>query len=186
MGTISWETQIGQILYQEGKKKNNSDLFDGMSLNEMLIFEANRLKNIIQKHIDSYYASYSPKVYKRLNNFKKSLRVESKVVDKSIAVYFDEDYAWAPSYITGDEPWGFVPILLDTGWYWHNAVNMKGIAYRFVYYEGSNYLQDAIKEFADTDKYGVGISIEINPSANPEFSNGFMLSAYAKDVYDNM
>lgn len=183
MGTISWETQIGQMLYRSGNKKGKDDLFDGMSLDELLIYEAKRLKDIIQKHIDSYYANNKPKFYDRLNNFKKSLRVETTVIDKSIAVYFDDDVSWEPSLATGGEPWGFVPILVDTGWAWHNG---KRFPYHFAYYEGSNYLQDATEEFTNTDKYGVGVRIEINPSAAPEFSSGFMLSQYAKDVYDNM
>lgn len=183
MGALSWEMQIGQILYNSGQKKKNDELFDGMSLDEMLIYEANRLKDIIQKYIDLYYANNTPKFYHRNNNFKKSLRVETNVVDKSIAVYFDDDLAWEPSLKTGGDPYGFIPILVDTGWAWHNG---QKTPYHFAYYEGDKYLQNAIKEFTKTDKYNVGIHIEINPHAEPEFSSAFVLSQYARDVYDNM
>ena len=73
---------------------------DGKTINEALKSEAQRLQQILIKHINAYYASYDPVQYNRTYQMRESVKVETSVKDMSIAVYFNQK-AYHPSLFGG-------------------------------------------------------------------------------------
>lgn len=163
------------------KKMLESRLSDE-ELVPILKSEAERLKGLIQKYIEQYYASYEPSVYRRTNNLRNSVRVNTKVYNRSIDVYFDEDQNWDPGVING--PTGFVPILIDAGWRVKSDVWFAK-KWHFGFYEGYHFIQSAIDEFERTNQYKLHIEVIITPHAHPD-SDGFKLRKDHRDMYDNM
>lgn len=148
------KTQLANIAKQYSN--GSGTLANGKDVKRVLQEEGQRLYNIIQKHIDKYYASYSPVEYERTYMFKESLRVDPVQMENgqwSIKVYFDDILATHDSIIGGDS--GNVPILLNYGW----QTTMSPPRYRFTAYEGSNFLSDAIEEYSKSNPYGIKISL---------------------------
>lgn len=171
------------------KKMLESTLSDE-ELVPILKSEAERLKGLIQKHIDEYLASYSPKgswnYSRKWGTLKDCLLVNPKVYNRSIDVYFDEDKAWGESVIDLNKwGWGFKPILIDQGWQVGDDVPFRHV-YRFGWYEGYHFLQRAIDEFQNTNPYGLHIEVIVTPHANSEFSGHFKLRSDHRDIYNNM
>ncbi|MBO5970231.1 MAG: hypothetical protein J6S14_17260 [Clostridia bacterium] len=191
----SIEEQIRQIA--KDKNLGKSATLEGKELNAILISEANRLKDILAKHIRAYYDSYDPVVYQRRSryNMADALEVDASVKDKTISISFDEDMVWNDSVkhpsrkhkIRSDVNWGwgFEPILIDTGWRVKRPYARTPI-HRFDYYEGYNFIQKAIAEFNSTNRHGLYVYVRVDPKANAEFSEKFELSQKAQDVYDRM
>ena len=57
---------------------------DGKTINEALKSEAQRLQQILIKHINAYYASYDPVQYNRTYQMRESVKVETSVKDMSM------------------------------------------------------------------------------------------------------
>lgn len=178
----SIEDQIAEML--------KSSIADD-AVDETLKSEAERLKGMIQKYIDEYYASYKPRVYHRRNGLKNGLRIDTEVKNRSISIYFDDNTVWGESYQTHDKPFGFEPILIDAGWLVHSRTpkqykSTRDPVYRYDYYEGYHFLQSALDEFEKDNPYGLHIEIIINPRASSDFSDGFKLRSDHQDMYDQM
>lgn len=127
---------------------------DGKTINEALKSEAQRLQQILIKHINAYYASYDPVQYNRTYQMRDSVKVETSVKDMSIAVYFNQK-AYHPSLLGGNP--GFTPVLIDSGWVWKNQ---SVPIYRFTAYEGYGFIQQAVDEFNRTTKYKFQVNVE--------------------------
>lgn len=183
----SIEEQLAEMLRPENLSKTGK--IDGVPIEQILVKEANRLKEILAKYIRSYYDSYpEPNVYIRWSQYSmvKALRVETSASDNKIAIYFDEDMVWGESVI---DPWkwgyGFEPILMDTGWRVNPSAPHANI-YRFGYYEGYHFIDKAVREFKQTNKYGLLVEVKVDPGANAEFGKKFRLTSIARNTYDKI
>lgn len=128
---------------------------DGKTINAALRSEAKRLKQLIEKYIQQYYDSYYPIEYDRTGAMGKAVRVETNIDDLHIAVYFD-DSAYHPS-VFNSQYLRFVPTLMDSGWAWKNQTVS---IYRFSFFEGEHFIQKAIDEFNQNNKYKFNITVE--------------------------
>lgn len=74
-----------------GKLKLNN----GMTVEQTLLYEANRLKALIEKYIKEYHKVFNPQKYRRTGKFENSVKVNSKIkfLNGKITalVYFDEN-----------------------------------------------------------------------------------------------
>lgn len=143
-----------------GVKYKNTNL----TYRQILQNETKRLKNILQREIDDYYTTYSPKVYKRGQhggNLRRSLSAD-EVCDVSangkkltMSIKINEN-AIHESIIDGSEANAFW--LINDGWKVKKDVWFKDI-YRFGYYEGAHFVEDAVEEFKKTSKYGIKVEV---------------------------
>lgn len=173
----SIEDQIAEML-----KSSISD----NDIEAILKSEAARLKGLIEKYINEYYASYDPVKYNRTDSLRNGVRVNTEVKNRSIDIYFDDDTVWGPSVKNprDGEPWGFTPILIDAGW---SIKTQKPIRkHMFDYYEGYHFLQSALDEFQKNNPYDLHVEVIVTPHASSEFSSGFRLRSDHRDMYDNM
>lgn len=131
---------------------------------QILKMELHRFKDILQSHINSYYSSYHPHIYERGKhggNLRKSIKVDEicklSSKDKLITcrVLINEN-AIHDSVATGKKANAFW--LINDGWKVKKEVPFKGI-YRFGYYEGAHFVEDAIAEFQKTNPYGIKIEV---------------------------
>lgn len=185
----SLEQQVQEIIRDRNLGK--SAKLDGKRLDDILILEANRLKELLAKYIRAYYDSYTPKSRGlKTSRFVKyhmarALRVDANVKDRSISIWFD-DSVWGPSVIDEEKwGWGFEPILIDTGWRVNPSAPHANI-YRFGYFEGFHFIRKAIEEFEKTNKYGLYVSVKAATKVDSEFGEKYKLSSIAKDTYDRM
>jgi len=198
----SIEEQLAEMLRPENLSKSGK--INGKSVDQILVSEAARLKEILAKHIRAYYDSYSPKVYIRHEKYGMVKHLLMDVVPKngSIAIYFDENHVWGPSVIDEEKyGWGFEPILIDNGWRVKSSAPHANI-HRFGYYEGYHFIEKAIREFERTNTYGLKVGVQVDPNAlkgssaykdfaYKENSDGtwrrtFNMSKSSKDVYSSM
>ena len=140
-------------------KTNGSrvNLSNGMSVMKLMKQEGKRLYDIIQKHINTYYASYDPVYYERTYQFMKSLRIEPVKISgiiASVKIYFDEDLATHHSIMGGKD--GYLPILLNEGWQWKNGDKSR---YHMSFYPGYHFIEKAIKEYNSSNPYGFKIIV---------------------------
>lgn len=135
-----------------------------MTYEQILKKELQRFKNILQKHIDDYYSSYTPVVYNRGRhggNLRQSLTVddicELSSKDRRITcrILINEN-AIHDSIVDGSEANAF--FLINDGWQLKKNVWFKNI-YRFGHYEGAHFVEDAVEEFEQTNKYGIKIEV---------------------------
>lgn len=134
-------------------------LKNGLTCEEILRHEADRLKSCIQNRINEFYAEYQPKVYQRTFAFQSSLYVDNFVqigvsgTSLTIKLRFDEN-AYHPS-LWGAES-GYLPSLLNDGWKWHNSnVNI----YRLSNFDGYKFLEKAVDDYNQDNPYGIKVNI---------------------------
>lgn len=140
----------------------------GLTYEQVLRSEALRLKRLIQKNIDKFYASYTPKVYERRDassNMGSSIVVDDianiKIEGKMIKTYIKyNSNVMAKSYFSSGS--ANVLLLMNYGYRVNEDVWFKNIEY-FGYRKGAYFLEDAIAEFNRTSKYGVIASNPIIP-----------------------
>ena len=135
-----------------------------MTYQEVLQIELVRFKKILEKYINNYYNSYIPSVYyrgKNKGNLKYSLDLDNiceisstgKLITCRILI---NENTIHESIITGNNSnalW-----LINDGWQVKKNVWFKNI-YRFGYYEGAHFIEDAIKEFESTTKYNIKVQV---------------------------
>ena len=135
-----------------------------LTYEQILKQELYRFKDILQKHIDDYYSSYKPVVYDRGNhggNLRHSLTVDNicelssknKMITCKILI---NENAIHNSIINGSKANAFW--LMNDGWKVRKNVWFKDI-YRFGHFEGSHFVEKAVKEFEQTSKYGIKIDV---------------------------
>lgn len=135
-----------------------------LTYRQVLQNEARRFKNILQQKIEDYFASYSPVVYERGKhggNLRDSLSVDdvcriSTNGTKLIMSVDITDNAIHNSILDGSEANAFW--LLNDGWTVKKDVWFKDV-YRFGYYEGAHFVEDAVEEFERTSKYGIKVEV---------------------------
>ncbi|MBQ2396893.1 MAG: hypothetical protein II304_07675 [Bacteroidales bacterium] len=156
----SIEQQLKKIIASKAKMK------DGLTLEQRLKIEVDRLYNCIQKYIDEYYDSYkpSPTGYDRTWRFQGSMyaqnfldaRIKGNRIELSIL--FNDDLAYHPSLFGGEE--GYVPLLINDGWHSKKLAAAIGHeVYRLTYYEGYHFIEKGIAEFNQTNTLGIHIDV---------------------------
>lgn len=136
-----------------------------LTYRQILEKETRRLKNILQKHIEDYYESYSPRVYKRGQhggNLLDALSIDdictvsANGMKLTMNININEN-AIHTSIVDGESEanafW-----LINDGWQVRENVWFKDI-YRFGHYEGAHYVEDAVEEFESTSKYGIKVEV---------------------------
>lgn len=139
-----------------------SKIQNGSNWKQILKSESERLKQYIQDAIDeTVYMSYYPKVYKRSYQFERSLYVDDfvdiDITGSTMTMYikFNDVLAYHNSLWNGSD--GYLPILLDQGWSWHNSnVNI----YRLSNFGGYHFLDQAIQNYNRDNPYGIIVKIE--------------------------
>lgn len=136
-----------------------------LTYEQVLRNEIHRFKDILQKYIVAYYNSYSPNVYIRQShegNLLESLTVDDMVQISAngkqlICKVLINENAIHTSVV--DESYGNAFWLMNYGWEVGEDVSFHD-RYRFGYFEGAHFLESAIEEFKNTNKYGLTIKIE--------------------------
>jgi hypothetical protein len=135
-----------------------------LTYEQVLKKELHRFADILQQKIDEYFESYQPRVYDRGNHggdLRHALTVddvcELSATGKSITCrILINDNAIHNSILDGSEANAFW--LLNEGWEVQKNVWFKDI-YRFGYYEGAHFVENAVDEFERTNKYGIKIEV---------------------------
>lgn len=136
-----------------------------LTYEEVLIQEIHRFKVILRQHILAYYNSYSPMVYVRGShegNLLESLTVDDMIQISAngkqlICKILINENAIHTSVV--DESYGNAFWLMNYGWEVGEDVPFHD-RYRFGYFEGAHFLESAIEEFKNTNKYGLTIKVE--------------------------
>lgn len=157
-------------------------LSNGVRVDVMMAGEMRRLYNCIQKYIDEYYNSYTPVIYDRTFQYKKSLTVEDiadiRVVGKTlrIALGFDSILSRHPNLeevyhmdALGNEyslpiinrHESFVPLLMERGWNAPRLANMLGKdVYRLTYFEGIRAVENGVRDFNEQNPYEITVNAD--------------------------
>jgi len=136
---------------------------NGMTYEEVLKSETKRLKKCIIDELQNYYNTYDPVYLQyRTENLLDALELDDNVrisgVGNTLSVYlnFNHDMSYNPSILGGDE--GYTPYLLNYGWKWENQPSTP--IYRFSYFDGIHFLENARKKFEEQNPYGIKVNIE--------------------------
>ena len=141
--------QVEQIL----KNRNNNEKLQKIRATK-LMREAQQLRSWINRFIAIYYDNYSPAVYQRTYVFRNSLEMP-EIVNEEAVIRFDSKMARHKSLFGGG--YGYVPSLINYGWRWRRQPSKP--IYRFTYYEGDHFLEDAIHAYMST--FNSSVTIEI-------------------------
>lgn len=153
------EKFLKNIIPQNIKYKNTN-----LTYQQILQKETNRLKNILQRHLEDYYKSYSPIAYERGQyggNLRKALSVEdictlsSNGMTITMELKINEN-AIHNSIINKSKSNAFW--LMNDGWRVKKNTRFKNI-YRFGHYEGAHFVEHAIEEFDKNNKYGIKVEV---------------------------
>lgn len=141
----------------------NTKLSNGKTIKQNLESAVKYLYKCLDYQISEYYASYSPIVYARTFKFKDSLyaedflqaRVEGNKIKLSVS--FKDSMAYHNNLFGTHK--SYVPILVNFGWVAPKlAKKMGGHIEFFTFYEGYHMVENAVREFNATNRYGVHIS----------------------------
>lgn len=154
-------------------------LSDGRRLDVAMADEAKRLRDCIQKYINTYYRSYSPTIYGRTEGYAKALYAED-VADVrvsgntlKIGVSFRLSDSMHPSlqsvFSPNRQQWislnnshnSFVPLLMERGWESNGLAAMLGRKIpRLTHFEGIQAVKYGIEEFNKTNPLGIKVDAE--------------------------
>lgn len=158
--------QLNKIIASKVKFK------DGLTLEQKLKIEVDRLYDCIQDKIDEYYDSYEPKVYRRTYRFQDSMYaqdiVDIRVLENKItlSINFHPSLANHPSLFGGED--GYVPLLLNYGWVAEKLEDSLGyIIPRFTRFEGIHFIEEGIKEYNRINPLGITVNINKIANGNP-------------------
>lgn len=137
-----------------------------LTYEQVLRNEIHRFKDILQKYMLAYYNSYSPVVYERgewEGNFLDSLTVDDTVEMSAngkqlICKVIINENAIHKSRVTKTK-YANAFWLLEDGWSVNENVPFADI-YRFGYFEGAHFVENAVQEFNSTNRYGLTIRVE--------------------------
>lgn len=124
------------------------------NLRQIFEDELRTLYEIIQDNISEYYASYTPSIYKRTEQWMEAFTIEPIIYEGNVMkleITTVPEYGYHPSLWGGDD--GFVPWLMEAGWSinWSHPYRIN----RLSDFEGTHYLSNSIVEFNETNKYGI-------------------------------
>jgi len=121
---------------------------------------AEELKRFINKYIQNYYDSYSPKVYTRTGGLKRALTVDTVIVDgpdgtQGIGLYFNEADNTGYSIFSGESVSKAQKI--NDGWHVSRGPhrNIELFGYQAPY----SFIQKGIREFYMNSKYRHSVKI---------------------------
>ena len=142
------------------KYKNTNLTYEQVLKNEIY-----RFKDILKNHILAYYNSYSPMVYVRGSH--EGNLLESLTVDDIVQLSIDGKQLICKIIINEnaihtsvvDDSYGNAFWLMNYGWEVGENVPFHDI-HRFGYFEGVHFLENAIEEFENTNKYGLTVKVE--------------------------
>lgn len=162
----SIQQQLNKIIASKAKMK------DGLTLEQKLKIEVDRLYNCIQDKIDDYYDSYEPKIYERTWRFQGVMyaqdMVDIQVVGNrlSLSILFHPSLANHPSLLGGND--GYVPLLLNYGWVAEKLEDSLGyVIPRFTRFEGVHFIEEGIDEYNRINPLGIRININKIADGNP-------------------
>ena len=160
-------TSLDQLsAYLSSQAGQSMVLSNGMSVQEMMIGEANKIKQLIQKYMDAYFDTHSNSgIYDRTGGLQGSMNVDN-FVDINIAsgvckitIDFDSEAIKAYS-IFNEEYTGYNKLeLMDHGWevrsdaWFHDIPN-------FGSFGGIHFLRDAINEYNSSNPYNLKIEVQ--------------------------
>ena len=145
-------------------------LSNGLSIEEMLKTEADRLKSCIEKFLDEYYDSYDPSgMYLRTENLRYSMSVDD-FIDINIAegkavikIDFDK-YAIAAHSLFGSDSSAYNQVaLINNGWRVEKDVWFKDIEH-FGWQSGFDFIGKGIALFNQTNPYNLKIDVQGIPT----------------------
>lgn len=147
-------------------------LNNGMTVEQTLFYEANRLKSLIEKYLNEYRKVFKPQKYHRTGNLENSVRVNSEIKNingkLTVLVYFDENSTRRSGFGVwnnkdgrgkyddpqdGDDVVDLVP-LINEGYVVHKPVWFQNYE-NFGFRGGSGFLDKAIMEFNATNMLGI-------------------------------
>lgn len=149
-------------------------LNNGMTVEQTLLYEANRLKSLVEKYLKEYRKVFKPQMYCRTGKLENSVKVNStiKIINGklTVLVYFDENSTrrsgfgvWINKDGRGkyDDPQGYegedvadlVP-LINEGYVVHKPVWFQDYE-NFGYREGNGFLDKAVMEFNAVNSLGI-------------------------------
>ena len=137
-----------------------------MTYRQILQSESQRLKGLLQKHIELYYEHYRPKVYDRGNhggNLHSALTVDDackiSISGKATISIEVNDNAIHNSILDGSEANSFW--LLNDGWSVKKDVWFKNYE-NFGFRKGGHFVEDGIADFNIMNKLGIRIAVKSN------------------------
>lgn len=138
----------------------------GLTMRDILLKEAERLKSCFEKAIGSYYDSYSPSgIVPRTGNLQDSLVVD-KVVKissagktMSVQIDFDQAMIMAESIFGSDSSNYNTASLINDGWQVRPDVSFSHIEH-FGFYDGFDFVRQALDEFYSDNPYNIKVHVE--------------------------
>lgn len=155
-------SNIGDLKKYLESSNGQNLVLSSKGMQSLLMSEANRLKNCIQKRLDEYYNSYQPNRYERTDALKKALRVDDNVKVSfnntmfSVKINFDEASVEADSLFS-DTTYNKAA-LINYGWQVKKDVWFKDIEH-FGWQRGFHFIEKGIDDFNQTNPYGIKVMI---------------------------
>lgn len=138
---------------------------NGLSIEEMLKQEANRLMECIQRRLDSYYSDYSPVMYERTYGLQNSMSVSDfisvNIVNgtASITIDFDEANIQAKS-LFGSEWDDYNKVeLINNGWQVRDGLWFSDVEH-FGKFSGSHFIENGIADYSADNPYNLKIELQ--------------------------
>ena len=135
-----------------------------LTYRQVLQNETKRLKEILQRHLEDYYNSYTPRVYRRGQyggNLRKALSADDICTISANGMMITmklkiNENAIQYSIVNNNESNAFR--LMNDGWRVKKNTWFKDI-YKFGYYEGAHFIESAVEEFYASNKYGIKVEV---------------------------
>jgi len=137
----------------------------GVTIEQILKKEADRLKSCIEQFLDEYYASYDPVMYMRTDNLRYSMSVDDfidiNVVEGRavIKIDFDKYAITAHSLFDSDSSAYNQVALINNGWKVEKDVWFKDIEH-FGWQSGFDFIGKGIALFNQTNPYNLKIDVQ--------------------------
>jgi hypothetical protein len=141
--------------------KGQSTALNETEMKRILRESAQELEKLLKDELNAYFNSYDPVVYERTGRTLQSFRVSDpkkiSINNWSIEIYFDDGLANHPSVFGGDQPDGYTPWLLNTGW--RNKLDSTLDIENFTRFKGTNYVTNAVEKFNRSNKHGLVVQV---------------------------
>lgn len=128
---------------------------------QILVSEARRFTNILQKYIDKFYLDYDPVVYERTYGLYNSIYPEDiadvEINDSQIIIKIKRDEGSFGQSMFNDSNVDLMWLLND-GYKVKKNVWFSNIEY-FGYRDGFHFIEKAVNEFKRTNKYNLSIEV---------------------------
>lgn len=145
-------------------QQGQSSIMNETDIKRILREAGKELEKYLKDELNSYLDSYEPSVYDRTGNTLKSFRVSDpkkiSINEWSIEIYFDDGLANHPSVFGGDQPDGYTPWLLHTGW--RTKLDSTLDKENFTRFKGTNYITKAVERFNRSNKHGLKVQVYYN------------------------